>query len=63
MSDVNSLIKKVGAIKISPPDDEKKEKRVKDVDVFGVSTTQKVVKKRKRKIKKRPPKMQKESEL
>ena len=62
MSDIHSIIKQVGAIKISPPDDQKREKRVKDVDVFGVSTTQKVVKKRKRKTKK-PPKMPKESEL
>ncbi len=62
MSDIHSIIKKVGAIKISPPDDEKKEKRIKDVDVFGVSTTPNKVKKRKRKTK-RPPKMPKESDL
>tara|TARA_R110001592_G_scaffold55739_3_gene170361 strand:- start:995 stop:1186 length:192 start_codon:yes stop_codon:yes gene_type:complete len=63
MSDINTIIKQVGAIKISPVDDEKKQKRIKDVEVFGVSTTPNKVKKRKRKIKKRPPKMPKESDL
>ncbi len=63
MSDINSLIKKVGAIKISPPDDEKKQKRIKDIDVFGVSTAPNKVKKRKKQTKKRPPKMPKESDL
>ena len=63
MSDINTIIKQVGAIKISPVDDEKKQKRIKDVEVFGVSTTPNKVKKRKRKTKKRPPKMPKESDL
>ena len=63
MSDINTIIKQVGAIKISPVDDEKKQKRIKDVEVFGVSTAPNKVKKRKRKTKKRPPKMPKESDL
>jgi hypothetical protein len=64
MSDPNSLIKQVGAIKISPPDDEIKEKKIKDTDVFGVSTKKvdkkNTTKKRKRKKK---IKMIKESDL
>lgn len=62
MSDIQSIIKQVGAIKISPPDDEKKDKRVKDTQVFGVSTKPVENKKRKRRRVKKD-KMPKESDL
>jgi hypothetical protein len=60
--DINSIIKQVGAITLNPKDDEKKDKKVKDTQVFGVSTKP-VVKKRKRKTGNKKPKMMKESDL